>query len=139
MKKITWCSYIGFAACVLLAGCSKQTTQPTIIEIPQEGVIINETTITEAELNEIIGNIEWTFVEDEWMESTTAVGVLENTTTHAIDYLELEYKLIKDGITVESSCTGLINIEPGEKMVVEIYTVKDFDSLQVKGTVSVYY
>ena len=121
---------------VLLVGCSPMMDDKTIVEIPQEGVTIppHDVALTNEQLNELVQNIEWTFVENEWTEQTTATGVLENTTDKTIEYIEIEYKFIRDGITVESAFTNLINIEPGEKMLVELYCFRSFDTLKVKGS-----
>ena len=121
---------------VLLVGCSRVMDDKTIIEIPQEGVTIppHDVPLTNEQLNELVQNIEWTFAENEWTEQTTVTGVLENTTDKTIEYIEIEYKFIRDGITVESAFTNLINIEPGEKMLVELYCFRSFDTLKVKGS-----
>jgi hypothetical protein len=130
-----WIVSAGMLA-VLLVGCSPMMDDKTIIEIPQEGVTIppHDVPLTNEQLNELVQNIEWTFVENEWTEQTTATGVLDNTTDKTIEYIEIEYKFIRDGITVESSFTNLVNIEPGEKMLVELYCFRSFDTLKVKGS-----
>ena len=135
MKIGEWIVSAGMLA-VLLVGCSPMMDDKTIIEIPQEGVTIppHDVPLTNEQLNELVQNIEWTFVENEWTEQTTATGVLENTTDKTIEYIEIEYKFIRDGITVESSFTNLVNIEPGEKMLVELYCFRSFDTLKVKGS-----
>ena len=135
MKIGKWIVSTGMLA-VLLIGCSPMMDDKTIIEIPQEGVTIpaQDIALTDEQLNELVQNIEWTFVENEWTEQTTVTGVLENTTDKTIEYIEIEYKFIRDGITVESAFTNLVNIEPGEKMLVELYCFRSFDTLKVKGS-----
>lgn len=134
MKIGKWIISAGMLA-VLLVGCSPMMDDKTVIEIPQEGVTIppKDIPLTDEQLNELVQNIDWTFVENEWTEQTTATGVLENTTDKTIEYIEIEYKFIRDGITVESAFTNLVNIEPGEKMLVELYCFRSFDTLKVKG------
>lgn len=135
MKIGKWIISAGMLA-VLLVGCSPMMDDKTVIEIPQEGVTIpaQDIALTDEQLNELVQNIEWTFEENEWTEQTTVTGVLENTTDKTIEYIEIEYKFIRDGITVESAFTNLVNIEPGEKMLVELYCFRGFDTLKVKGT-----
>lgn len=104
------------------------------MEAMEEAITIEEPNVHSDEaLNELVQNIIWTIQRDEWGD-TVATGVLENTTDKTIDYIEIEYKFIKDGVTVDSSFTNAVNIAPGEKVKVEIYTFEEFDTLQVQGT-----
>ncbi len=103
-------------------------------EALEEAIIVEEPNVHSDEaLNELAQSIVWTIVKDEW-GGATATGVLENTTDKTIDYIEIEYKFIKDGITVDSSWTNALNIAPGEKVQIEIYTYEEFDTLKVQGT-----
>ena len=100
----------------------------------QDAIIVEEPNVHSDEaLNALVQQIVWTIEKDEWGDAT-ATGVLQNTTEKTIDYIEIEYKFIKDGVTVDSSFTNAVNIAPGEKVKVEIYTFEEFDTLQVKGT-----
>lgn len=84
-------------------------------------------------LNELVSKVTWFHSTDEWGDTRT-VGVLENTTDQTIDYIEIEYKYKKDGVTVDSSWTNVVNIAPGEKVQIEIYTFEDFDTFEVIGS-----
>lgn len=96
-------------------------------------IVFEEEGLGDEVLNELVQNIEWTFVKDEF-GNATATGVLENTTNQEIDYIEIEYKFKKDGITVESSFTNETDIAPSEKVKIEIWTCEEFDTLEVKGS-----
>lgn len=115
----------------LLAGCSSEQpaepVEPTVVE-PEEPVISYDEI-----LDGLVKNITWTIEKDEWGD-TIATGVLENTTDEEIEYIEIEYKFKKDDITVDSSWTNAINIAPGEKVKIEIYTFEEFDTLEVEGS-----
>ena len=103
-------------------------------EALEEAIIVEEPNVHSDEvLNELVQGITWTIERGEFGDAT-ATGILENTTDKTIDYIEIEYKFKKDGITVDSSWTNAINIAPGEKVQIEIYTYEDFDSLEVKGS-----
>ena len=93
----------------------------------------NEEVLTDSVLNELVQSIVWVHSTDEW-GTTTTVGILENTTNATIDYIEIEYKFKKEGITVDSSWTNATNIAPGEKVKIEIITFEEFDSLEVAGS-----
>ena len=99
----------------------------------EDEIVFEEEGLSDEVLNELVQNIEWTFVKDEF-GSVTATGVLENTTNQEIDYIEIEYKFIKDGVTVDSSFTNANNIAPSEKVKIEIWTYEEFDTLEVKGS-----
>ena len=101
------------------------------------GTAVDET-ITEMEENnatydELVQAVEWNTVTDEF-GFTTITGILTNTTEEEIDYIEVEYKLVKDGITVENSFTNATDIMPGESVKIEIFTTEEFDTVKVKGT-----
>ena len=107
---------------------------PVIEKLMAEAIIVEEPNVHSDEaLNELVQGITWTIERGEFGDAT-ATGVLENTTDKTIDYIEIEYKFKKDGITVDSSWTNAINIAPGEKVQIEIYTYEDFDSLEVVGS-----
>lgn len=103
-------------------------------EALEEAIIVEEPSVHSDEaLNELVQKIVWTIERDEWGD-TIATGVLENTTNKTIDYIEIDYKFKKDGVTVDSSFTNAINIAPGEKVKIEIYTFEEFDTLEVEGS-----
>ena len=103
-------------------------------EALEEAIIVEEPNVHSDEaLNELVQKIVWTIERDEWGD-TIATGVLENTTNKTIDYIEIDYKFKKDGVTVDSSFTNAINIAPGEKVKIEIYTFEEFDTLEVEGS-----
>ena len=107
---------------------------PVIEKLMTEAIIVEEPNVHSDEaLNALVQGITWTIERGEFGDAT-ATGVLENTTDKTIDYIEIEYKFKKDGITVDSSFTNAINIAPGEKVQIEIYTYEDFDSLEVVGS-----
>lgn len=107
---------------------------PVIEKLMTEAIIVEEPNVHSDEaLNELVQGITWTIERGEFGDAT-ATGVLENTTDKTIDYIEIEYKFKKDGITVDSSWTNVVNIAPGEKVRIEIYTYEDFDSLEVVGS-----
>lgn len=94
-------------------------------------------TITEMEENnatydELVQAIEWHAVNEFGL--TTVTGVLTNTTDKEIDYIEVEYKFIKDGVVVDSSFINATDIQVGESVKLDIMTVEEFDSFEVKGT-----
>ena len=107
---------------------------PVIEKLMTEAIIVEEPNVHSNEaLNDLVQNITWTIERGEFGDAT-AIGILENTTDKTIDYIEIEYKFKKDGITVDSSWTNAVNIAPGEKVRIEIYTYTDFDSLEVVGS-----
>ena len=159
MKTTTkWMASTGLLASLALVGCSPmmdvetlgngflELTEPEQIEFIEdyaapvieklmtEAIIVEEPNVHSDEaLNALVQGITWTIERGEFGDAT-AIGILENTTAKSIDYIEIEYKFKKDGITVDSSWTNAINIAPGEKVQIEIYTYEDFDSLEVKGS-----
>ena len=130
MKMTKWMASTGLIL-GLLVGCSSEqpaeSVEPTVVE-PEEPVVSYDEI-----LNGLVKNITWTIEKDEWGD-TIATGVLENTTDEEIEYIEIEYKFKKDDITVDSSWTNAINIAPGEKVQIEIYTFEEFDTLEVEGS-----
>ena len=162
MKTATkWCAG-SLLTSLLLVGCSRmmdvetlgdgflELTEPEQIEFIEdyaapvieklmnealeEAIIVEEPNVhSDQALNELVQKIVWTIQKDEWGDSV-ATGILENTTDKTIDYIEIEYKFKKDGITVDSSFTNAVNIAPGEKVQIEIYTFEEFDSLEVQGS-----
>ena len=130
MKMTKWMASTGLVL-GLLVGCSSEQpaepVEPTVVE-PEEPVVSYDEI-----LNGLVKNITWTIEKDAWGD-TIATGVLENTTDEEIEYIEIEYKFKKDDITVDSSWTNAINIAPGEKVQIEIYTFEEFDTLEVEGS-----
>lgn len=117
----------GCVATMFLVGTTIEVVDETIQEVEQEGIELSNT------YNDLVQAIEWTVVTDSWGD-TTVTGILENTTDEVIDYIEIEYEFVKDGITVDSSFTNETDIEPNEKVKIEIITFEEFDTFTVKGS-----
>ena len=133
MKMTKWMASTGLVL-GLLVGCSSEQpaepvepVEPAVVE-PEEPVVSYDEI-----LNGLVKNITWTIEKDAWGD-TIVTGVLENTTDEEIEYIEIEYKFKKDDITVDSSWTNAVNIAPGEKVQIEIYTFEEFDTLEVEGS-----
>ena len=118
---------VGMVGCVASVALVGTAVDETITEMEQE---LEENNAT---YDELVQAIEWNTVTDEF-GFTTITGILTNTTEEEIDYIEVEYKLVKDGITVENSFTNATNIMPGESVKIEIFTTEEFDTVKVKGT-----
>ena len=118
---------VGMVGCVGSVFLVSTAVDETITEMEQE---IEENNAT---YDELVQAIEWNTVTDEF-GLTTVTGVLTNTTDKEIDYIEVEYKFIKDGVTVDSSFINATDIQPGESVKLDIMTVEEFDSFEVKGT-----
>ena len=118
---------VGMVGCVASVALVGTAVDETITEMEQE---IEENNIT---YDELVQAIEWNTVTDEF-GLTTVTGVLTNTTDKEIDYIEVEYKFIKDGVTVDSSFINATDIQPGESVKLDIMTVEEFDNFEVKGT-----
>ena len=118
---------VGMVGCVASVALVGTAVDETITEMEQE---IEENNAT---YDELVQAIEWHTVTDEF-GLTTVTGVLTNTTDKEIDYIEVEYKFIKDGVTVDSSFINATDIQPGESVKLDIMTVEEFDSFEVKGT-----
>lgn len=114
----------------LLVGCS---SEPQVQPQPEEPVIVVPEKTPDEIYDELVQDITWTITTDSWGD-TVATGILENTTEEEIEYIEIEYKFKKDGVTVDSSWTNAINIAPGEKVQIEIWTFEEFDKLEVEGS-----
>lgn len=131
----------------LLVGCSNDSdvkpvdSDVKVVEEQQEQkqeqpkVIKEDKTIEEKHLtyNDVINDIEWSMVTDEYGD-TTVTGLLTNKTNKEIEYIEIEYKFIKDDIVVDSSWINAINIEPNESVKIDIYTFEEFDTMKVKDS-----
>ena len=117
----------GCVATMFLVGTTIEVVDEAIQEVEQEGIELSNT------YNDLVQAIEWTIVTDSWGD-TTVTGILENTTDEVIDYIEIEYEFVKDGITVDSSFTNETDIEPNEKVKIEIITFEEFDTFTVKGS-----
>ena len=119
---------VGMVGCVASVALVGTAVDETITEMEQE---IEENNAT---YDELVQAIEWQVVTDEIFGATTVTGVLTNTTDKEIDYIEVEYKFIKDGVTVDSSFINATDIQPGESVKLDIMTVEEFDNFEVKGT-----
>lgn len=118
---------VGLVGCVGSMWLLGTAVNESIEEMEQESME------TSATYDSLVQAIEWSYVTDSYGD-TTVTGKLTNTTDKEIEYIHIEYKFIKDGVTVDSSWTNAINIEPNETIEIEIITLEDFDSMQVKGT-----
>ena len=112
-----------------LFGCASQEVEQ--VEEPKQQVEIQKP--TKVTYNDMIKAIQWEMVQDEF-GLTTVTGKLTNTSDKEIEYIEIEYKFIKDGVTVDSSFTNAVNIEPNETVLIEILTFEQFDTMQVKDS-----
>ena len=119
---------VGMVGCVASGALVGTAVDETITEMEQE---LEENNAT---YDELVQAIEWQVVTDEIFGATTVTGVLTNTTDKEIDYIEVEYKFIKDGVTVDSSFINATDIQPGESVKLDIMTVEEFDNFEVKGT-----
>ena len=119
---------VGMVGCVASVALVGTAVDETITEMEQE---LEENNAT---YDELVQAIEWQVVTDEIFGATTVTGVLTNTTEEEIDYIEVEYKFIKDGVTVDSSFINATDIQPGESVKLDIMTVEEFDNFEVKGT-----
>lgn len=119
---------VGMVGCVASVALVGTAVDETITEMEQE---LEENNAT---YDELVQAIEWQVVTDELFGATTVTGVLTNTTDKEIDYIEVEYKFIKDGVTVDSSFINATDIQPGESVKLDIMTVEEFDNFEVKGT-----
>ena len=119
---------VGMVGCVASVALVGTAVDETITEMEQE---LEENNAT---YDELVQAIEWQVVTDEIFGATTVTGVLTNTTDKEIDYIEVEYKFIKDGVTVDSSFINATDIQPGESVKLDIMTVEEFDNFEVKGT-----
>ena len=119
---------VGMVGCVASVALVGTAVDETITEMEQE---LEENNAT---YDELVQAIEWQVVTDEIFGATTVTGVLTNTTDKEIDYIEVEYKFIKDGVTVDSSFINATDIQPGESVKLDIITVEEFDNFEVKGT-----
>ena len=118
---------VGMVGCVGSVFLVGNAVNEAVEEVEQESVENSAT------YDELVQAIEWSMVTDEYGD-TTLTGVLTNTTDKEIDYIEIEYKFIKDGVTVDSSFTNEVNIGVGESAQIKIYTFEEFDSFEVRGT-----
>lgn len=118
---------VGMVGCVASVALVGTAIDETITEMEQESVENNAT------YDELVQAIDWQVVTDEF-GLTTVTGVLTNTTDKEIDYIEVEYKFIKDGVTVDSSFINATDIKPGESVKLDIMTAEEFDNFEVKGT-----
>ena len=118
---------VGMVGCVASVALVGTAVDETITEMEQE-IEENNTTY-----DELVQAVEWNTVTDEF-GLTTITGVLTNTTDKEIDYIEVEYKFIKDGVVVDSSFINATDIQAGESVKLDIMTVEEFDTMEVKGT-----
>ena len=114
-----------------LFGCASQEVEK--VEEPKTEQKVEVKKPEKVTYNDMIEAIEWEMVQDEYGD-TTVTGKLTNTSDKEIEYIEIEYKFVLDGVTVESSFTNAVNIEPNETIRIEIYTCEEFNTMQVKDS-----
>lgn len=118
-------------SCVALVSCTESEVDEGVVVDDQGVVPVIE---DKNELyNQLVQDIEWKITTDEWGD-TEVVGILENTTGEKIDYIEIDYKFILDDVTVDRSWTCEAEINPGEKVRIEIWTFEEFDEFIVTGS-----
>lgn len=123
---------IAMMACgAVLFGCASQEVDK--VEEPKTEQKVEVQKPSKVTYNDMVEAIQWEMVEDEYGD-TTVTGKFTNTSDKEIEYIEIEYKFILDGVTVDSSWTNAINIEPGETIKIEILTFEQFDTMQVKDS-----
>ena len=123
---------IAMMACgAVLFGCASQEVDK--VEEPKTEQKVEVQKPSKVTYNDMVEAIQWEMVEDEYGD-TTVTGKFTNTSDKEIEYIEIEYKFILDGVTVDSSWTNAINIEPGEAIKIEILTFEQFDTMQVKDS-----
>lgn len=119
---------LGMVATLFMANEVVETVDESIQVMEQES---QEETIV---IDELVQAIQWEFSVD-GVGDVVATGILENTTNEAIDYIEIAYEFVKDGVTIEESFTNATEIEPNEKVQIEIITcIQEFDEFNVKGS-----
>lgn len=117
---------VGMVGCVASVALVGTAVNEAVEEVEKVSAENNAT------YDELVQAMEWQVVED--FGFTTVTGVLTNTTDKEIDYIEIEYKFFKDGVTVDSSFINATDIQPGESVKLDIMTVEEFDNFEVKGT-----
>lgn len=119
---------LGMVATLFMANEAIEAVDESIQVMEQES---QEETIV---IDELVQAIQWEFSVDE-VGDVVATGILENTTNQKIDYVEIAYEFVKDGVTIEESFTNATEIEPNEKVQIEIITcIQEFDEFNVKGS-----
>lgn len=119
---------LGMVATLFMANEAIEAVDESIQVMEQES---QEETIV---IDELVQDIQWEFSVD-GVGDVVATGILENTTNEAIDYIEIAYEFVKDGVTIEESFTNATEIEPNEKVQIEIITcIQEFDEFNVKGS-----
>ena len=137
MKKQTMGSLL--VAGALLVGCASAQTEvaDTNDAVEEEVNVVVEQVNEKVSYTDLLKEGEWNIATNtEYGWDTTVTGVITNTTDSEIEYIEVEYKVIKDNVTADSSWTNAINIETGESAKLEFYTFEEFDTIKVKDSES---
>ena len=119
---------LGAVGSLFLLNEAVEVVDESIQEVEQESKELNVV------LDELVQAIEWQVTTDS-LGDIIMTGILENTTDQEIEYIEIAYEFKKDGITIEESWTNASEIEPGEKVQIEIITcIQEYDEFNVKGS-----
>ena len=119
---------VGVVGSLFLLNGAVEAVDESIQEMEQESKELNVV------LDELVQAIEWETTTNSFGD-IIMTGILENTTDQHIDYIEIAYEFKQDGITIEESWTNATEIEPGEKVEIEILTcIEEYDEFNVKGS-----
>lgn len=110
--------------CVAITGFVAKSVSDSISQVEQE------TANKDAEYQKLCESIQWEVKDDGFTK--TIEGVLENTTSESIDYIQFDYKTFDgQGVTVDKSFTNETDIAPGEKRSIVIYPINDFETFEI--------
>lgn len=128
MKKVLIGILIGVlvivGGCVAFTGFAAKSVSDSISEVQQE------TANKDAEYQKLCESIQWEVKDDGFTK--TIEGVLENTTSEYIDYIQFDYKTFDgQGVTVDKSFTNETDIAPGEKRSIVMYPINDFETFEI--------
>ena len=119
---------VGVVGSLFLLNGAVEAVDESIQEMEQESQELNVV------LDELVQAIEWETTTNSFGD-IIMTGIIENTTDQHIDYIEIAYEFKQDGITIEESWTNATEIEPGEKVEIEILTcIEEYDEFNVKGS-----
>lgn len=133
MKKVLIGILIGVlvivGGCVAITGFTAKSVSDSISQVEEE------TANKDAEYQKLCESIQWEVKDDGFTK--TIEGILENTTSETIDYIQFDYKTFDgQGITVDKSFTNETDIAPGEKRNIVIYPINDFETFEISASSS---
>lgn len=133
MKKVLIGMLIGVmvivGGCVAMTGLVAKSASDTINQMEEE------TANKDVEYQKLCDAIQWEVKDNGF--SKTIEGVLENTTSENIDYIQFDYKTLDgNGVVVDKSFTNETDIAPGEKRNIVIYPINDFETFEVTASSS---